>query len=92
MSIVSKLRQQIAECQEQIESIQSACAHPSVAVHKRPVKIPVTVHYEDEIGAQPGTETRDGFSCSCGLCLSEWTEYENGKKWSPFDQENIGRI
>lgn len=92
MGLVTGLKKQIAECQAQIKEIQSVCTHPSTATNKRATQIPVTVHYEDEIGGQSGVDFRNGFACSCGLCLHEWIEYADGRKYSPFDQENIGRI
>lgn len=29
---------------------------------------------------------------TCGLCDSAWTELEDGRRWNPFIQEDIGRI
>lgn len=92
MSIVARLRREIAERKEQIEELQAACTHPAAAVTKTPVLLSITEYYEDEIGGRSQGASRKGYRCTCGLCESEWHEYEDGRRYSQFDSEDIGRI
>lgn len=92
MSLVAKLRREIAEREVRIEELQAACTHPKPAVTKVLAQLGVLVHYDDGYGGQNSKETRRGFECSCGLCEASWREYEDGRLWTPFDQENGGRI
>jgi len=92
MSIVSDLRKQVAEATAKIEEIQATCTHPATVVTKHPTQLPVTVFYEDDFGGQQGTEWRNGFKCACGLCEKAWTEYADGRPYSQFDTEQLGRI
>jgi len=92
MSIIAKLRREITERMERIEELQAACTHPKAAVTKISTQLGVTAHYDDGFGGQNSKQTRRGFDCSCGLCEVSWREYEDGRRWTPFDQEDGGRV
>lgn len=92
MTLVAKLRKDISEAQDRILEIQKECTHPKSAQTRKDTQFPVTVFYEDEIGGQSGTEFRKGTHCVCGLCEKAWDEYLDGRPYTSFDTEDLGRI
>jgi len=83
MSIVHRLRKEIAEREDLILEIQKECHHPPSGRTVRPISVSRR-EYEDGDDGYVGDMVNRiyaGTHISCGLCCKEWNEVD-GKVWT----------
>lgn len=64
MSVVQKLRDEIAHKEKQIQEIQELCSHPPICVTKQ----------GDSSTGNPMERDEYWYNCHCDLCDKRWTE------------------